>query len=92
MDLNAFLPTLLPAAIGLIVVAVAAVLALSWVKQPEAQTLVRRAWLGLSLLIVLGVVVFAIASGVGTHQPSVDRSLQQQQQDELHQRLQNGGH
>lgn len=92
MDMNAFLPTLVPAAIGLTVVAVAAVLALSWVKQPEAQILVRRAWLGLSVLIVLGVVVFAIASSVGTHRPSVDRSLQQQQQDELHQRVQNGGH
>jgi hypothetical protein len=92
MDLNAFLPTLVPAAMTFVVVSVAAMLALFWIKQPEAQTLVRRVWVGVSVLIVLGVAVFAIANGVGAHEPSVDRSLQQQQQNELHNRLQTGGH
>jgi hypothetical protein len=93
MDLNASLPALVPAVIALIVVSVGAVLALAWDRQPQFQTLVRRIWLVAAIVIVGGVAIFWISTVlVGSKHPTVSRSLQQQQQDELRERLQKGGH
>jgi len=92
--MNAFLPVLVPAVIGLIVVSAAAALALAWTKDAAVQQLVRRAWVGIAVLIAVGVVVFWVASAMapGAKSGSVDRNLQQEQQSELHQRLQQNGH
>ncbi len=93
MDLNSSLPALVPAVIALIVVSVAAGLALAWDRQPQFQLFVRRAWLLAVIVIIGGVAIFWIATAlVGSKHPTVSRSLQQQQQDELRERLKNGGH
>jgi undecaprenyl pyrophosphate phosphatase UppP len=94
MDLNSNLPVLVPAVVGLIVISAAALLALAWIKQPEARQLVRRAWIVMSVLLVGGVVIFWISTAMveGSHRSAIDRSLQEKQEDELHQRLQNDGH
>lgn len=93
MDLNSNLPALVPMVIALIVVSLAAVLVLATNKQPEIQKIVRRVWAGASVCIVAGAAIFWLSGAfVGTSRPSVDRSLQNQQKNELRQRLQNGGH
>ena len=93
MDLNAILPALVPAIIALIVVSACAGLALAWDRQPQFQILVRRTWLVAAIVIVGGVAIFWIATAlVGSKHPTVSRSLQQQQQDELRERLKKGGH
>jgi len=93
MDLNANLPALVPAIITLVVVSVCAAFVLAWDRQPLIQTLVRRAWLLAAVVIVGGVAIFWLSTAlVGSRHPTVSRSLQQQQQDELRERLQKGGH
>ena len=94
MTPNSYLPVLVPGIIVLLVVSVAAALALAWTKEPQAQQIVRRVWLGVSVLVVLGVAVFWISTAMvqGPRGGTVDRNLQQQQQNELQRRTQGGGH
>ena len=93
MDLNSILPAFVPAVIGLVVVSIAAVLVLVWNKRPDVQRLVRRIWLVAVICIVAGLLIFWIATVlVGSGRPTLDRSLQQRQQNELDQRLRSGGH
>ncbi|HEX4635548.1 MAG TPA: hypothetical protein VH189_05165 [Rhizomicrobium sp.] len=93
MDLNSNLPALVPMVIALIVVSLAAVLVLATNKQPEIQKIVHRVWMVASACIVAGAVIFWFSGAfIGTKRPTVDRGLQSQQQDELHRRLQSGGH
>jgi len=93
MGLGSNLPVIVPGMIVLIVVSVAAALALAWTKDSAAQLLIRRVWIGVSALVVVGVVVFWVSSAmVGTREPTVDRGAQQQQQNDLQDRLKNGGH
>jgi hypothetical protein len=93
MSLGANLPVIVPGMIVLIVISVAAALGLAWTKDAGAQVLIRRVWMALSAMVVVGVVVFYVSSGmVATRAPTVDRSVQQQQQSDLQQRIQNGGH
>lgn len=94
MEFYSNLPVLVPAVIGFVVVSVVAIAALAWNKEPDVQTLVRRAWLAIVGAIVLGVVVFWIATAMveGPKRATVDRSLQQEQQGELGKRVKTGGH
>jgi hypothetical protein len=90
---NSILPAIVPGIIILLAASVAAGLGLAWVKDAQAQQAIRRAWVGVLLLVVLGVAIFWISSAM-VRQPAstVDRNLQQQQQIELQQRNNNGGH
>ena len=93
MGLNSSLPALVPAVIAFVVISVAAGLTLAWNGRPQIRLLVRRVWLVATIVLVGGVAIFWLSTAmVGTHRPTVTRSLQQQQQDELRQRLKNGGH
>jgi len=93
MGLNSSLPALVPAVTVFIVISIAAGLTLAWNSRPQVQLIVRRAWLVATIVLVGGVAIFWLSTAiVGTHRPTVSRSLQQQQQDELRQRLKNGGH
>jgi Na+/H+-dicarboxylate symporter len=92
MNLGSNLPAILPAMITFIVVSVLAVFALAWNKQPQIQELVRRTWLFVSVLALVGVAVFWISTTMVQPGATVDHRLQEQQQRELQQRLQNGGH
>jgi len=93
MGLGSNLAAVVPGMIVLIVVSVIAALALAWTKDAGAQQLIRRAWMAISAMVVTSVVIFWVSTHmVSTQQPSVDRSLQHQQQDDLQQRIQHGGH
>ena len=94
MDYNTALPVLVPGAIILIIVSVVAALALAWVKDGQIRRWVRRGWLATVVVLIAGGAIFWAASAMveGPERSAVDRSLQQQQQDELHQRLGEGGH
>ena len=94
MDYNAVLPVLVPGVITLVVVSVAAAFALAWVKDAQVRLWVRRGWLAAVVALFAGGAIFWVASAMveGPERSTVDRSLQQQQQDELHQRLGEGGH
>ena len=94
MELNAILPALVPAVITLIVVSVVAGLALAWTRQAEARRWIGRIWLAAAVLVVAGVVVFWVSTALvqGPHRTSVDRGLQDRQQQDLRRRLQDGGH
>ena len=94
MDYNTVLPVLVPGAIILIVVSVVAALALAWVKDGQIRQWVRRGWFATVVVLIAGSAIFWVASAMveGPERSTVDRSLQQQQQDELSQRLSEGGH
>jgi hypothetical protein len=94
MELNSNLPVLVPAVITLIVVSGAAALAMAFNRQTSFRQLVVRVWLAAAALIVGGVVIFWISTAMveGPRRATVDRSLQQRQQNELQQRLQKGDH
>jgi hypothetical protein len=94
MEVNSNLPVLVPAVTVLIVASVAAGLALAWNRQARFQRLVRRLWLATVIITLAGAVIFWVSTALieGPSRAPVDRSLQVQQQDELRQRLQKGGH
>lgn len=94
MSPNSNLPVLVPGVIVILVASVVAVLALAWVKDAQARQMIRRAWIGVSVLVVLGLAVFWISSAMVRQGPggTVDRSLEQQQQNDLQRRAQSGGH
>src|SRR5262245_46947450 len=94
MDYNTVLPVLVPGAIILIIVSVVAALALAWVRDGQIRQWVRRGWLAAVIVLIAGDAIFWVASAMveGPERSTVDRSLQQQQQDELNQRLSEGGH
>lgn len=94
MEFNSNLPVLVPGVITFVVISVAAAFVLALNRRPEIRKLVGRVWLAISVAIVAGVAVFWISTAMveGPPRSTIDRSLQDQQQRELHQRLQNGGH
>jgi phage-related minor tail protein len=94
MGLNSLLPALVPAVIALVVVSVLAAFALAWDRGPDMRLIVRRAWVLASTFIILSVAIFWIATAMveGPRRATIDRSLQQHQQDELQRRLRHGGH
>ena len=94
MDLNRYLPALIPAVLALVVFGTAGLIALSWTNSVVMRLWIRRALFLLVLACFGGPFVYWIATwGVeGMPRRTIDRSLQQQQQEELRQRLQHGGH
>lgn len=94
MEWNSNLPVLVPAVIAFIVISTGAALALAWNRRPQIQLLIRRAWFVAAIVIVGSVAIFWISTAMveGPKRATVSRSLQQQQQDDLHKRLQTGGH
>jgi hypothetical protein len=94
VDLNQYLPVLVPAAIGLVAVSTIAMLALAWTKNAAIRSLIIRAWIAFAVLAALGVVIFWIATAMapGSRHASIDHSLQDRQAGELRQRLKEGGH
>jgi uncharacterized SAM-binding protein YcdF (DUF218 family) len=94
VDVNRLLPALMTAAVALIVFGAIGLVALSWTKSAAARLWIRRALLVLVLLAVGAPFLYWFMSiGVeGTPRHEIDRSLQQQQQEELHQRIHKGGH
>ena len=94
MGLNPNLPVLVPAVITLIVISVAAGLVLAWNDRPQIRMLVSRAWIVGVVVILGGVGIFWISTAMveGPKRATIPRTLQQQQQDELRQRIQKGGH
>ncbi|HKD22378.1 MAG TPA: hypothetical protein VKB71_10205 [Rhizomicrobium sp.] len=94
MGLNPNLPVLVPAIITLIVISVAAGLVLAWNDRPQIRMLVSRAWIVGVVIIVSSVGIFWISTAMveGPKRTMVPRTLQQQQQEELRQRLKEGGH
>ena len=88
---TSLLPALVTTVIVLIAASVIAALALYWTTDLRAKQIVRRVWLAIVILTVLGLAIFWIGTAmIGTS--TVDRSMQQQQQDDLHKRLGKGGH
>ena len=83
---NPYLPVLVPAAIGFVVVSAIAALALAWTKAPDVRELIRRGWIALMVLMALGVLVFWIATAMveGPRRSTIDKGLQDQQTKELH--------
>ena len=94
MDLNRYLPSLIPAVLALVVFGTAGLIALNVTQSVTMRLWIRRALFVLVLVTIGGPLVYWIATwGVeGTPRRTIDRSLQQQQQQELHQRIQHGGH
>lgn len=93
MEPSSVLPVLVTAVIVILVASVAAAIALWWEKRPEFRQIVARTWIVVTILSALAVVVFWISTAMtGSKNPTVDRSLQQKQNDELGHRLQRGGH
>ena len=94
MDLNRYLPALIPAVLALVVFGTVGLVALSWTNSVVTRMWIRRALFVLVLVAIGGPLVYWIATwGVeGTPRRTIDRSLQQQQQQELRQRTQHGGH
>ena len=94
MELNANLPALVPGVITLIAVSVAAGLAFAWTKQAQARRWIGRIWIAATVLVAAGLVIFWVSTVMvqGPRRAGVDRSLQDQQQQELQKRLQSGGH
>lgn len=94
MDVNRFLPALLPSVAALVVLGAAGLIALNWTTSPEGRLWIRRALLVLVLVTVIGPFVFWFMTwGVeSTPRHAIDRSLQQRQQDELQKRVREGGH
>jgi hypothetical protein len=94
MDINRYLPVLVSAAVTLIVFGAIGLLALNWSTSAGQRLWIRRALLVLVLVTVGGPVIYWFATWAveGTQRHTIDRSLQQQQQDELHQRVHKGGH
>lgn len=94
MDLNLYLPALVTGVIILFVFGTIGLLALNWTTSPQIRLWIRRALLVLVLVVVGGSLVYWFATfGVeGTSRHTIDRSLQQKQQDDLHKRVQEGGH
>jgi ABC-type sugar transport system permease subunit len=93
MEPNSVLPVLLTAVVVVMVASVGAGIALWWSPQSRIRQIIRRAWFVVAVLATLAVVIFWISTMFGASDRSgVNRSLQQRQQDELHQRLQKGGH
>lgn len=92
MNADLGLPVMLTAAVSFVVVTTLAGLSLLWVRDPAARKVLGRTWATASVLIVLGVVVFWIATSMISGGKPVNRSLQDQQQNELQHRLQKGEH
>ena len=94
MDLNRYLPAVVSAVVLLAVFGTLGLLALGWVRDDEAKRWIRRALLLLLLACVGGpfIYIFATRAVEGPSRHDVDRSLQAEQQKELQQRIQNGGH
>ena len=92
MEPNSLLPVLVSAVVVIIVVSAAAGLGLWWQQRPRIRLVIRRTWIALTVFSVLGVVIFYVSTAMVGKSATLDRSLQQKQQDELHQRLQTGGH
>lgn len=94
VDVNRFLPVLITATVALIVFGAVGLMALSWTKSAGMRLLIKRAMLVLLLLAAGAPLLYWFMTvGVeGTPRHEIDRSLQQQQQDELHQRIHKGGH
>jgi len=92
--LDPYLPVIVPAAIGLVVVSAIAALALTWTRDPSSRRLIGRAWVAFAVLAGLGVAIFWIATAMapGSRGLGVDRGLQNQEAKELHDRLEKGGH
>jgi hypothetical protein len=94
MDTTRFLPALISAVVMLIVFGSMGLLALSWTESVPVRLWIKRALLVLVLLAVGGPFIYWLATlGVeGAPRSAIDRSMQQQQNAELRQRIQNGGH
>jgi len=94
VDLNRFLPALITAVILLLVFGTLGLLALNWTSSAQARLWIKRALFVLLLACVGGPLVYWIATwGVeGTSRHAIDRSMQDRQQDDLHKRVQEGGH
>ena len=93
MGPSSILPVLVTAVIVVLVASVAAAIALWWEKRPAFRQIISRVWIVVTVLSVLAVFVFWISTAMtGSKSPTVDRSLQQKQNNELRQRLQGGGH
>jgi len=94
MEYNSILPALVPAVLILIAASLAAWIGLAWDKRPSVQTFIRRAWLAVTVICVAGVFLFWLSTVLveGPRRATIDRSLQREQQDELHRRVQRGGH
>ncbi len=94
VDLNRFLPALIPAVIALFVLGTIGLLALNWTRSAQVKLWIKRALFVLVLVTIGGPLVYWFATwGVeGTSRHAIDRSLQQKEQDDLYKRVQEGGH
>jgi hypothetical protein len=94
MDTTRFLPALISAVVMLIVFGSMGLLALSWTESVPMRLWIRRGLFVLFLLAIGGPFIYWLATwGVeGSPRSAIDRSMQQQQNAELRQRIQNGGH
>ena len=93
MEPNSIQPVFVTAVVVVLVASVAAALVMWGDARPRTRHMVRRAWLVVTVLSALGVMIFWISTAmIGTGHSTLDRSLQQKQQDDLHQRLKTGGH
>jgi predicted PurR-regulated permease PerM len=93
MEPNSILPLLATAVIVVIIASVVAAIVLWWDTRPGVRRIVRRTWFVVTVFGLLAVVIFWISTMFGaSDRATVDRSLQQKQKNELHQRLKAGGH
>ena len=94
MDLNRYLPALVPAVLLLIVLAAIGFFALRWTDSARARLWIKRTLIVLATVAVGGPMLYWIATWAveGTPRRTIDRSMQQQQMDELHKRVHQGGH
>ena len=93
MGPNSVQPVFVTAVVVILIASVVAAIVLWWDPAPRTRQIVRRAWFVVTVLSALGVMIFWISTAmIGTGYSTVDRSLQQKQQDDLHKRLKTGGH
>ncbi|MBV8979216.1 MAG: hypothetical protein JO261_05315 [Alphaproteobacteria bacterium] len=94
MDLNRLLPALVGAVLALAALAVVGFFALRWTDSPRTRLWIRRVLIVLVVAALGGPVLYWFATWAveGTPRHVIDRSMQHKQQDELHKRVQQGGH
>jgi hypothetical protein len=94
MDMNRYLPALVSAVVALIVFGAIGLVALNWATSERQRLLIRRALLVLVLVTVGGPLIYWLSTWAveGGQRHTVDRGMQQKQQDELRQRINKGGH
>jgi glucan phosphoethanolaminetransferase (alkaline phosphatase superfamily) len=94
MDVNRYLPVLLPALVTLVALGAAGLIALNWTRSAVAHLWIKRALVVLVLITIGGPIIFWFMTWAveGPPRHTIDRSLQQRQQNELQRRIQQGGH